>query len=74
VTKTRPDAPAGQVVRPGDHVGVTEGLHAGRQGLVVSVLPASGQYAKVELAEGLRTIPTRYLRKLPATPAARSGD
>ena len=74
VAKTRPAPLAGPVVRPGDHVGVTEGIHAGRQGPVVFVLPASGQYARVELAEGLRTIPTRYLRKLPAAPLARPRD
>ena len=74
VAKTRPGPLAGPVVRPGDRVGVTGGLHAGRQGWVVFVLQASGQYAKVELPEGLRTIPTRYLRKLPAALLARPRD
>ena len=74
VVTARPAPLTGPVLRPGDHVGVTEGLHAGRQGPVVFVLPASGQYAKVELAEGLRTIPTRYLRRLPAAPSARPED
>jgi hypothetical protein len=50
--------------RPGDRVTVTDGLHAGREGRVRFVLPASGQYARVELPEGLRTIPTRHLRRL----------
>jgi hypothetical protein len=40
----------------------------------VFVLQASGQYAKVELPEGLRTIPTKYLRKLPAAPLSRPLD
>ena len=74
VVKTGSAPLAGPAVRPGDRVGVTGGLHAGRQGCVVFVLQASGQYAKVELPEGLRTIPTRYLRKLPAAPLARSRD
>jgi hypothetical protein len=74
VARTRPAPLAAPVVRPGDHVGVTGGLHAGRQGCVVFVLQASGQYAKVELPEGLRTIPPRYLRKLPAAPLARPRD
>jgi hypothetical protein len=74
MAKTRPAPLAAPAVRPGDHVGVTGGLHAGRQGCVVFVLQASGQYAKVELPEGLRTIPTRYLRKLPAAPRSRPLD
>jgi hypothetical protein len=74
VAKTRPAPLAAFVVRPGDHVNVTGGLHAGRQGFVVFVLQASGQYAKVELPVGLRTIPTRYLRKLPAAPLSRPLD
>ena len=49
VAKTRPGPLAGPVVRPGDRVGVTGGLHAGRQGWVVFVLQASGQYANVIL-------------------------
>ncbi|MGH2719000.1 MAG: KOW motif-containing protein [Actinomycetota bacterium] len=47
---------AGRPAHIGDLVEVVEGLHRGRRGRVVDILPASGYYARVKLAEGVRTV------------------
>jgi hypothetical protein len=52
-------------VQVGDRVVVIDGMHRRRQGEVVSILPASGEYARVELPEGIRTMPLRFLQLCP---------
>jgi hypothetical protein len=59
-----PAPPGVARVRIGDRVHATGGMHEGRQGPVVHILPASLEYARVRLPEGERTIPIRWLERL----------